>query len=330
MTPEQAFLSRWHKEKQAYLAWGKCISKQVSAVLEQQIAPITVSHFLKAPPIPRLKEDLRLVEKAFYRKKNYHDPYVDITDKVGTRFIVLLGREIQLVANVLERIKGWTWSRDRDYEEEQSRNPIAFDYAAVHYVVRPSEDISVDDILIPANTPCEVQIKTILQHAYSELTHDTIYKPQIKATTAMQRNAAKAMALLEATNDYFEDVADQVEAALSGVREMTQSLSQVYRTATGLEPRPSLLEGLLLEAYEKGNIFDVDCSAQVQQMLTERPFIIDRIKERVARSNPLFSQPSILLAYLDIVERGRRALRTWPLTPDEMEPLLNDLGESRY
>lgn len=328
MTKEQEFLSRWQQERSAYLAWGNYISARVAAELEQRIAPVSVSYFLKAPAIPRLKDDLKLVEKAFYRNKNYRDPYADITDKVGTRFVVLLGRDIRQVVEALEGVEGWTWSRDRDYEEEQSKNPIAFDYAAVHYVVRPDQDLTIEGVKVLAGTPCEVQIKTILQHAYSELTHDTIYKPQIQATPAMQRNAAKAMALLEATNDYFEQVADQVGAALSAVREMTRDLSQVYRKATGLEPSPSLLEGLLLEAYESS--FEPDFPAQVERMLAERPFIVERIKDRVALRNPLFSQPSILLAYLDIVGRGRRALKAWPLTPDEMEPLLNDLGESRH
>lgn len=328
MTKEQDFLARWHQERDAHLAWGQCISERISLDLEPRIAPAPVSYFLKSPPIPRLKADLKLVEKAFYRSKNYNDPYLDITDKVGTRFVVLLGRDIQSVVDTLEAVNGWTWSRDRDYEEEQSKNPIAFDYAAVHYVVRPAADTEVNGIKVPAGTPCEVQIKTILQHAYSELTHDTIYKPQIQATPAMRRNAAKAMALLEATNDYFEEVADQVDAALSAVREITLNLSQLYRGAIGLEPSPSLLEGLLLEAYESN--FEPDYRARVEQMLAEKPFIVDRIKARLEAQNPLFAQPSILLAYLDITKRGRRALRAWPLTPDEMEPLLNDLGESRH
>lgn len=328
MTKDQDFLRVWHGERDAHLAWGDCISARLSEELGPKIAPASVSHFLKAPPIPRLKEDSKLVEKAFYRNKNYKDPYADITDKVGTRFVVLLGRDIRYVTETLESIEGWVWSRDRDYEEEQSDNPIAFDYAAVHYVVRPIDDLEFGGIEIPAGTPCEVQIKTILQHAYSELTHDTIYKPQIQATPAMQRNAAKAMALLEATNDYFEQVADQVDAAVSAVRDMTHTLSSLYHDATGLDPKPSILEGLLLEAYEK--TLNADYSAQVARMMAERPFIAQRIKDRVALQNPLFSQPSILLAYLDIASRGRSALKSWPLTPEEMEPLLNDLGESHH
>lgn len=325
---DQDFLERWQREAPAYEKWGQSISTSVMKVLEKQIAPIGMDDFLKAPVKPRLKDDHKLVEKAFYRNKNYADPYGDITDKVGTRFVVLLGRQIRQIVEIIEAQRGWVWSCDRDYEEEQKKNPIAFAYAAVHYVVRPERDLIADGVLIPAGTPCEVQIKTILQHAYSELTHDTIYKPQIQATPAMQRDAAKAMALLEATNDYFEKVADQVDAALSAVKEITSGLSLVYQQATGLIPSPSLLEGLLLDSYEKSA--GIDFSERARKLLETKPFLIERIKGRVADRNPLFLQPSILLAYLDIAARGPRALSAWPLTPAEMEPLLNDLGQSQY
>lgn len=325
---EQDFLERWQRESPAYEKWGEDISATVIRALADKIAPVSAAYFLKAPVKPRLKEGHKLVEKAFYRNKNYPDPYSDITDKVGTRFVVLLGRDIRQIVEIIEAQQGWVWSRDRDYEEEQKKNPIVFDYAAVHYVVRPERDLIADGVLIAAGTPCEVQIKTILQHAYSELTHDTIYKPQIQATPTMQRDAAKAMALLEATNDYFEKVADQVDAALSAVKEITGGLSLVYQHATGLVPSPSLLEGLLLESYEKSA--GADFSERARILLETKPFLVDRIKDRVAGRNPLFSQPSILLAYLDIAARGPRALSAWPLTLAEMEPLLNDLGQSQY
>jgi putative GTP pyrophosphokinase len=328
VTKEEAFLRRWRNECHMYLAWGEHIAHGLSVALAPVIAPVKVGYFLKVAPAPRLKEDHTLVAKAFYRNKPYADPYADITDKVGARFVVLLGTHVRQVAAVLEAMPGWTWSRDRDYEEEQSRNPVAFEYAAIHYIVRPAADIVIDELTVPAGTPCEVQIKTILQHAYSELTHDTIYKPQIQATPVMQRNAAKAMALLEATNDYFERVATDVAEALGAVRDITSGLSAVYREAVGIEPNPTILEGLLLEAYEP--MAGADFAARAKEMLEQKPFLIQRIKDKVAARNPVFMQPAVLLAYMDIVDRGARALRRWPLTPAEMEPLLADLGETRY
>lgn len=326
MTREEDFLRRWDDERVFHAAWGKMISLKVQEQLAPMIAPVRPDYFLRTAVLPRTKDSQKLVEKAFYRNKNYKSPYEDITDKVGTRFVVLLGTDVRIVETALVSMDDWDFSKDRDYEEEQKKNPLQFAYAAVHYVVRPKHDVEFEGVLIPADTPCEVQIKTLLQHAYSELTHDTIYKPQIEATPAMHRNAAKAMALLEATNDYFEKVAEDVNEALTSVRQMTADLSSVYRAAVGLDPKPTVLEGLLLSAYENGATREY--VQQIEEMLKENPFIVERIKDRIGQKNPLFSQPSVLLVYLLISQSPRRAKAVWPLTLGEMEPLLNDFGES--
>lgn len=326
MSKKSDFLDRWSADKAFYLAWGQFISARVQDYLAPMIAPVPPSYFLRTAVLPRVKDDQKLVEKAFYRKKNYANPYGDITDKVGTRFVVLLGSDIRKVEQALTSIEGWTFSRDRDYEEEQKKNPLKFDYAAVHFVVRPKDEAEFDGIKIPAGTPCEVQIKTLLQHAYSELTHDTIYKPQIEATHFMQRNAAKAMALLEATNDYFEKVAEDVDAALAAVRKMTADLSNIYRDVVGIDPKPTVIEGLLLSAYEAPA--GEDYLASLNAFLRENSFIPEQIRVHVAEQNPIFSQPSVLLVYFAVRRSVRRAIADWPLTEREMEPLLNDLGES--
>lgn len=326
MSRDKDFLARWHAERSQYATWGKHLSETVVATLAEAIAPSEASAFLKIPVTPRLKDDEKLVEKAFYRNKAYRDPFVQITDKVGTRFVVLLYSEIRTVEAVLTGIPGWTCSKDRDYEAEQKANPLEFSYAAVHYVVRPTADIDVGGVIIPAGTPCEVQIKTLLQHAWSELTHDTIYKQQIEATHSMHRSAAKAMALLEATNDYFERVAIEVSAALAAVRQVTSDLSAIYKDEIGIDPKPTVLEGMLLDAYEQKP--DVDVIAEIRSLLQEKSFLADNIRDRVAQGNPIFSQPAVLLAYLVASQSPRRAQSCWPLTPAEIEPLLNDLGES--
>lgn len=328
MTRESEFLARWAGEKAAYLAWGQKISADVQVALADRIAPIAPSYFLRTAVVPRTKEDLKLVEKAFFRKKNYANPYEDITDKVGTRFVVLMGSDIKIVEEALQSHEDWEFSRDRDYEEEQRDNPFKFDYAAVHFVVRPKIDLDFDGIIIPKNTPCEVQIKSLLQHAYSELTHDTIYKPQISATHIMKRNAAKAMALLEATNDYFEKVSQDVSQVLKTVRQVTANLSTVYSDFVGAPAKPTALEGMLLDAYEK--IASEGYIEEVKDLLTQKAFIPERIKERVGNGNPIYAQPSVLLAYLAVSNSVRKAKMAWPLTPAEMEELLNDLGESSY
>lgn len=303
-------------------AWGNAVVESIVQGLNGNLSPLSADMFLRIPPKARLKADVSIVEKAFYRK-NYDDPYNQITDKVGVRFVVLLNSDLKMVEKVIEDCELWTASKDRDFEDEQTQNPIQFDYAAVHYVVYCKGNKVFAGTDVRDGTPCEVQVKTILQHAYSELTHDTIYKPRVDATPAMKRAAAKSMALIEATNDYFEDVTKQVSAVTSPERAATAAFAPLYQQVVGVDPQTSRLEGLLLDAFQIDNLDQF--VSDVAEMLAQSAFVGSRVAER-AQTKLLFRQPSILAAYYLAQSQGSDLKARWPLTEDELRPIFVDLG----
>ena len=305
-------------------AWGNHVVYQIVERVRDQISPMSVDLFIRIPPKPRLKEDFSLLEKAFYRKE-YDDPYARITDKVGVRFVVLLTSDLKTIESAIASSPAWTASKDRDFEQEQLENPVQFDYAAIHYVVRCKDELPIGETMVQIGTPCEVQVKTILQHAYSELTHDTIYKPRIDATAAMRRSAAKSMALIEATNDYFEDVTRRVEEVTAPERALTEALASVYRERVGANSQASRLEGLLLDALESPDVESI--RTEVESMLDNNSYLASQIGRR-ARSKLLFRQPSILLVYGLANKHGTELKQRWPLTEDELRPVFTDLGLS--
>ncbi|RWD29874.1 MAG: RelA/SpoT family protein [Mesorhizobium sp.] len=320
---EEAFLERWHAERPMYEAWGNYVVERIVERTRDQIVPVSIDLFLRIPPKPRLKGDGSLLEKAFYRGKPYKDPYAEITDKIGVRFIVLLTDDIRIVEDAINGCEEWEASKDRDYEKEQEENPIQFDYAAVHYIVRGNSDLSTGQVSIAKGTPCEVQVKTILQHAYSELTHDTIYKPKVTATSLMKRTAAKSMALIEATNDYFSQVVSQVEASIAPDKALTAELAPIYSEFIKEQPELTRTEALILDAFEE--VPKDDLAAQISAFLSDKGFIADRIAERAA-SKLLYRQPAILLVYFLVARQPAATKAKWPLTPDELRPIYVDLG----
>ncbi|TGU93043.1 RelA/SpoT family protein [Mesorhizobium sp. M00.F.Ca.ET.151.01.1.1] len=320
---EDEFIKRWHADRPMYEAWGNFVVDRIVETTQDKIVPVSVGLFLRIPPKPRLKADGSLLEKAFYRGKPYADPYQDITDKVGARFVVLLTGDIKTIEEAIGNCKEWDASKDRDFEEEQKLNPVQFEYAAVHYVVRANSEISIGNIIVTKGTPCEVQVKTILQHAYSELTHDTIYKPKVTATALMKRTAAKSMALIEATNDYFTQVVEQVAASLAPDKALTNELSPIYSKYVKREPELTRAESLILEAY--GDIPREGLIGAIIKFLDANSFVAERIGER-ANAKLLYRQPAILLVYF-LASRYRGATKAkWPLTADELRPIYVDLG----
>ena len=147
------------------------------------------------------------------------------------RFVVLLTSDIRKICDVIDNAeskKFWTASKDRDYEKERDEKPLEFTYQSVHYVLRAKQGIQLEGTNIPEGTACEIQIRTLLQHAHSELTHDTLYKPKANAASSVKRTVAKSMALIEATDEFFEQAMAHLDEVASAQRELLSFLSTEY------------------------------------------------------------------------------------------------------
>lgn len=323
---EDEFLERWNQERPMYEAWGQFVAARIADQVAPLVAPVSTDIFIRIPARPRVKTDGSFLTKAFYRKeKNYTEPFEQITDKVGVRFVVLLPSDMPIVCSAIESCTDWEWSKDRDYEEERDKAPYEFRYQSDHYIVRNRQEKNLSGQTVVTGTPCEVQVRTLLQHAHSELTHDTIYKPSVVQTPAMQRAASKSMALIEATSDYFEELVKQIREAVGPNKSLSEEMTALYKELIGAPPDPTKAEGLLNDAYAP--FVTEDPVTAVRKFVSDYSFVPERIKER-AKTKLLFRQPSILLAYMAVQTKPEDASSAWPLTPTELKPIFTDLGQA--
>ena len=319
---EVDFINRWHKEEALYAAWGQYVAHTLCKKIEKDVAPTTLEMFLKIPVTSRVKTTESLVQKAFYRKKNYEDPFREIEDKVGLRFVVLLADDIRIIENAITSEESWTYDKARDFLEEQESSPYEFDYQSLHYVVRSKIEINSDGINIPSNTPCEIQVRTLLQHAYSELTHDTIYKPSVQTTPALKRAAAKSMALIEATGDYFTQVSDTIRLTVEKNNKVNDIVNIEFskRVSENFENTP--LNKMIIDHYK--NFIDPE-KKHFSEWLDEKNFIIENIILR-SKKEPIYRVPSIILVYYSVSTSPHSAKINSPLTDNELGPIYSDLG----
>lgn len=323
MTSELEILRRWNADKGNYDAWGKFIIQTIISALSVEVEAPDL--FLRLPVTHRLKEDNSLIQKALYRGKGYTNPYDDIEDKVGIRFIVLTSDEIAIVEKAVTQFgeKFWYWEKARDFVDERARKPWEFGYQSVHYVVRAKAGVSFEGVSMPLDIPCEIQIRTLLQHAFSEVTHDTIYKPSVKSTPEMMRAAAKAMALIEATDDYFRHVGDLIGSSVKSIKSLVAAMSEHYAERIGVKPNVTHLDGELIEAYLP---IAAGISAEdIVNWLNSKPFIAKRVTER-RETHVLYTLPSILLIYYVVGNFPNIAMSPGLLTDEELGPIYSDLG----
>lgn len=185
----------------AYEAWGKHIASEINAALIEQLGEGAAQLFIKVPPTPRVKG----IESALGKvgRKGYNNPVQQMTDLVGVRFVVLLSEDIETICKIIQNNEQWIAVVSKDYQDEIEVNPKLFDYQSKHFEIRPKINSVISGVNITTDMCCEVQIRTLLQHAYAELVHDSVYKPVGPVPKKAERQIARSMALMETTDELF-------------------------------------------------------------------------------------------------------------------------------
>ncbi len=323
---------QFERRKPALQAFGEFVKDYVVERLEEKIGSSEqVKMFLKVSVTPRVKETDSFITKALFRKKGYKNPLEEIEDQVGVRFVVLLLEDIKLVGNIV-RNGPWKWEKARDFENEKQVNPSLFEYQSDHYVVSAKNHFNHNGANIPQGMPCEIQIRTLLQHAYAELSHECNYKPSLRLPGVeqrkLQRALAKGSALIETTDDIFKEIKDQVSEYDKNIKELQTVSSEIYTRLTGQPPsEPSLLGKYILDSYRDliKDLSPKELSAWIEAK--ERAFLPEILKKK--REKSFFYRDSIVILLAWLVSMHETSVsREWPVDLTYLEDFYSTMGIS--
>ncbi|MDR2982919.1 MAG: RelA/SpoT domain-containing protein [Puniceicoccales bacterium] len=315
----------------ALQAFGCWVTAFIASELQKKLGSNEeVEKFLKIPPKPRIKTVDSFLEKALLRKPK-PDPLNDITDQVGVRFVVLLLENIDTIGSIIQH-GNWSWSKDRDHEKERLEKPDYFAYQSDHYIIRCREEIDYNGIKIPANTPCEIQIRTILQHAYAEMAHGCDYKPSIDLPTEeklkIKRSLAKGSALIETTDDVFKEIKNRLTNYSASITALIQHSAQIYRDKTDLNTNISTrFTEITVDTYRE--IFlNLTCE-QLSTWTANHTHLIDALLAK-RESSVFYRDPAIVLLSWLVYNYPSTIPITWPVDISILEDLYTTLGISTH
>jgi len=305
---EIALLESFHDIKPDLRTWGKYVDDTLLHILKD---PFIINNKLKIYPTYRLKEDKSFLSKAFYRSKDYRKPLKLIEDKVGTRIVLLTTDDVESTSKVILAFSGWSSKVTKDVKSQIEEKPELFTYQSIHIVVCP---IPSDSRFLEERKElltCEIQIRTLLQHAYSEISHDSTYKGPFQSDKDIMRSLAKSMALMEATDDYFchiftmmSDEKRKYAAYIEGLVVLYNKFSQTFK-------RKDLdyeLTRIGFKLFDKKEILLSDIQSFVEKYKNELDKVLHNPKDY------LFEQPiSILLSYY-FFNHNTWLKKEWPLT----------------
>lgn len=317
---EQQLVNAFEEQKPILRAWGHFVEAQISRGLADRGDDATL--FSKDS---RVKDVESFVNKALYRGKGYSNPIEDIEDKVGVRCMVLLSDGLDKLSAIVENSSSWAWRLDRNHESEKERNPELFGYQSKHYILESTYTSIYEDVEIPAGIKCELQVRTLLQHIYAEISHDSIYKSSYEVTTpAMTRAFSKAMALMEVTDQLLTSVKEEIETVTSGIRKIRTEMELLWTdyklgNVTTDDRLVCDILNMLMKCYQ-----NIDDDA-LTSFYGEKTFLIERISEK-QESYRLFQQPTILLLYFLANDDVDLLKLEWKNDIRILAPILTDLG----
>jgi len=311
----------YEKERPMYDAWGNYVSEYIMSELKKKY--VNIDSIIKIPVSYRSKDVESLIDKAFYREKNYNDPYNDITDKVGTRFVVMAEQQIKVIQQIVESCIDWKWSMDIDYNQIRALSPDVFTYQSIHYIVKNSNKFSYDGHIIENGIACEIQIRTLEQHAYAEISHDLFYKKNEQSKPEPLRLLARSAAFNEASDELFRRMYVMTEQKNNYYNNVIHNLSEKYNFKIASDKLNKTIFDDIYEFLVENNI-DLD---MIVNYLDSKTFIQDRIKEK-QRFNILFYQPVVLILYYLADNFEFEFINVWKMPERDLELIYSDLGKS--
>ncbi|QPK78479.1 GTP pyrophosphokinase family protein [Corynebacterium lizhenjunii] len=221
--------------------------------------------------ITRVKGWPSLKAKAKKRRADgspvYPVPWEDIHDTVGVRVTVFHSTVIPQAIDILGKAFEVVRSVDK---AQQTRISGGFGYGSHHLVLRVPEHN--EDLQAYVGLIFEVQIRTVLQHAWAEFEHDLRYKQGSKPPSPqVDRLFTLAAGLIELADQQFDDIAALMEvgpAPQDSVEITPENLPGVLAILLGDKYSPSRLEhirflAVVLEAH------GIDTLAKLKDLLNE-------------------------------------------------------------
>ena len=174
----------------------------------------TLESLIKNAGIPflsistRAKEIDSFVEKI--RRKSYKNPSEEITDLAGIRIITFIEADALKVNDLIKSSFDVNDSKSLDKSNELGIDK--FGYRSFHFICGLGKDrCALPEFKHFKDFVFEIQVRTVLQHAWAEIEHDRNYKFAGDLPNPIKRRLHLLAGLLELADGEFNNLSNQID-----------------------------------------------------------------------------------------------------------------------
>ncbi len=212
MSPSASLiLLEYNEYKSFYQSLGMIVRELIREEIEKlDVHIVSVTH--------RIKEEESLKRKLSLKDGKY-DTLYDLTDILGVRIITMYSDEIDKVAEMLQRLFIIDWKNSVD--KRKTLGIREFGYVSLHYIC--SINNTSKFFKNYEGIRFEIQIRTQMQHIWSEINHDIGYKSDFTLPTSCMRSFSRLASLMEIADAMACDLRNEISDYLKSVSEKIRS-----------------------------------------------------------------------------------------------------------
>lgn len=228
----------------------------------------------------RVKTKESLEQKIL--RKTYTNPMNDIEDLCGVRVICYYESDLDNIEHVIKREYNVISESNKQKEMDVDR----FGYSSRHFIVTIKDDwLTVPNYRGLGGLKVEIQIRTMLMHAWAAISHKLLYKQEEDAPREIKRNLSKLSALIELADEKFDTIK----------RDKIEYLSNLDISSDNIVVDESLnLDNLiaLVDKYSPGRAVNDDNISGALREIREFDKTVSEFEKRIKKCMP----------YLDAME----------------------------
>jgi putative GTP pyrophosphokinase len=197
----------------------------------------------------RTKKRQSFLGKASKRK--YKAPAIEIKDVVGIRVVTYFDSVVHKAGEIIKREFEIDWAHSFDKSKLLGTDRVG--YRSVHYIARlRPERLTLAEYKDFDGIWFEIQVRSVLQHAWAEIEHDRRFKFPGELPTSLQRRFSVLAGTLELIDREFDAIASEIDSFTEAMpRAASGDQAKQPLTVVGLS---AYLTGIFKDKIDSGMV----------------------------------------------------------------------------